>query len=403
MGGVVAETKRLAGRDVTQQAPGVTRLPSIGKPGTQTPTTPTTTHGRPSSVTSERSGTLSPTSALGVAAASSCSELARTLLLQTQDVASTSASTAAPYQRLGAEWGEEQWSLKALEYVEHVEDGKFQRARLPEIQNEPLPVSQATVSHVNSRDTLTEVALSSALLEGGWNVVPEWYSPLDRIYEVTDMVGKCSVEEPLVLKSGAVAGQGSRCASASRVSSPNHSRSCVTPRLGARLTVSTTLPSQEASSPRDLSGLPACPGTSAEQSTPSQPARGRRPPAPSPSLPLSAPNTAKEKLHDWHRQEVQRRKEEMETLLAAATKEDEQSKQERRERWEAHRQRQKQTISEWAGSLLSRREQAEREAKQAKPLRHGGPPPARRPGSAQRKCSRPGSARAGAGLAARTA
>lgn len=397
MGGVVAEAKRLAGRDVTQQAPAVARLPSIGKPGTQTPTTPTTTHGRPSSVTSDRSGTLSPTSVLGAAAGTSSSELARTLLLQTLDVAPTPEATAAPYQRLGAEWGEEQWSLKALEYVAQVDDGKaFQRARLPEIQNEPLPISQATVSHVTSRDNLTEVALTSALLESGWTVIPEWYSPLDRIYEVTEMAGKCSVEEPLVLKSGAAASQGSRSASASRVCSPSHSRCCITPRLGKRSTVSTTAASQEASSPRE----PACPGTSsATQSAPSQPARGRRPQCPSPAPPLSAPNTAKEQLHDWHRQEVQRRKEETERLLTNATKEDGQSKQERRQRWEAHRQRQKQTLSEWAGSLLSRREQAEREAKQAQPLRHGGPPAARRPGSAQRGGSRPGSARAGAGHA----
>ncbi|CAK0860984.1 unnamed protein product, partial [Prorocentrum cordatum] len=69
MGGVVAEAKRLAGRDVAQQAPGGARLPSAGIPGTQTPTTPTTAHGgRPGSVTSERSGTMSPTSAMGASA-----------------------------------------------------------------------------------------------------------------------------------------------------------------------------------------------------------------------------------------------------------------------------------------------------------------------------------------------
>ncbi|CAK0834038.1 unnamed protein product, partial [Prorocentrum cordatum] len=115
-----------------------------------------------------------------------------------------------------------------------------------EIERRPLPTSWATLSHVTSCENLAEVSLTSALLEGGWAVIPEWYAALDRIYEVTDMVGRHAVEEPLVPKSGAAAGQGSRCASASRVSSPSHSRSSITPRLGARCTVSTTAASQEA-------------------------------------------------------------------------------------------------------------------------------------------------------------
>lgn len=407
MGGVVAEAKRLAGRDVTQQAP------SAGKPGTLTPTTPTTAHGRPgSAATSERSFTLSSTSAPGAAAGVPSAELARTLQ-QTLDVATTPEPPAVPYQRLGVEWGEEQWYLKALECGAQLGDGRaFQRALLPEIQISPPPTSQATVLAHLAGDRVAEVALTSALLEGpevSWSVIPEWYSPLDRVYEVTEMVGRCSVEEPLVLKSGAASTQGSRCASASRVSSPSHSRSCVTPRLGARLTVSTTAPStQEASSPREPPGsaLPACPPpASAEQSAPSRPARGRRPRGSSSRAPppLSAPNTAKEKLHDWHRQEVLRRNEESERMFAAAAQEDGADKRERRQRWEAHRRQQKKKLSEWSGTLLSRREQAEHEAgiwqSEARPLRAGGPPAARRPRSASRAGSSPGSARAGAGLA----
>lgn len=113
-----------------------------------------------------------------------------------------------PLERTGADWTEEQWFLKALEIAEAFVDGEdvSDLGKAPSCQApEPLPQhkycpkqSPPPSSRIVRVVDGVEEGLIAAVEQEGFDVIPDWYGALDRIYALTDMA-KCKEKpEPFV-------------------------------------------------------------------------------------------------------------------------------------------------------------------------------------------------------------
>lgn len=113
-----------------------------------------------------------------------------------------------PPEKIGVGWTQEQWFLKALEIAEAIVEGKevSDLGKAPSCQApEPLPehkYSPKQTSPPASRIVRVvdgvEENLIAAVEQEGFDVIPDWYGALDRIYALTDMA-KCKEKpEPFV-------------------------------------------------------------------------------------------------------------------------------------------------------------------------------------------------------------
>lgn len=121
-----------------------------------------------------------------------------------------------PPKRIGADWTHEQWFLKALELADvftatqKLPDPNFIWApdlRKPPTCAAPEPPaaykpnrhqSPAPASRITRVVDGVEEGLISAIEREGFEVIPDWYGALDRIYALTDMARVSQKPEPFV-------------------------------------------------------------------------------------------------------------------------------------------------------------------------------------------------------------
>eukprot|EP00933_Yihiella_yeosuensis_P024424 TRINITY_DN18935_c0_g1_i3.p1 TRINITY_DN18935_c0_g1~~TRINITY_DN18935_c0_g1_i3.p1 ORF type:complete len:812 (+),score=161.57 TRINITY_DN18935_c0_g1_i3:129-2564(+) len=129
---------------------------------------------------------------------------------------SSQEQAPAGFQRTGEGFDEKQWLAKALELVDSF--GGTPVPRFGSGKKPPLPPSpggsrsqgaKATLLRYRSGEgKLVEVNLMEAMEHHGLDVLPDWYSPMDRIYEVRDMALCKAVPEPPVPLDGMLGAPG---------------------------------------------------------------------------------------------------------------------------------------------------------------------------------------------------
>jgi hypothetical protein len=108
-----------------------------------------------------------------------------------------------PPKRIGADWTQEQWFLKALELAEAFVEGKVSDLKRPPSCEMPPPLPEHRVARDESPPPASRIVrvvdgveegLIAAVEREGFEVIPDWYGALDRIYALTDMA--CVTEKP---------------------------------------------------------------------------------------------------------------------------------------------------------------------------------------------------------------
>ncbi|CAE8633544.1 unnamed protein product, partial [Polarella glacialis] len=123
------------------------------------------------------------------------------------------------FHRTGESWSEDQWLAKALELVGSYSGMSASLPRPSSGRKPPLPpgspsagkhqTAKATMLRYRSNQgKLVEVNLIEAIEHHGLNVMPDWYSSLDRIYQVRDMAVCSANPEPPVPLSGLLGAPG---------------------------------------------------------------------------------------------------------------------------------------------------------------------------------------------------
>lgn len=112
------------------------------------------------------------------------------------------------FTRTGEGWDEQQWLAKAMELMETFSGGASANLSRNSGKKPPLPPQTPTRETQTSKATalkyrsaegrLVEVNLLEALEHHGLDVLPDWYSSLDRVYEVRDMAHcQAPIESPV--------------------------------------------------------------------------------------------------------------------------------------------------------------------------------------------------------------
>lgn len=117
-----------------------------------------------------------------------------------------------PPSKIGAEWTQHQWFLKALELSDAFSTG----CDLPGLDMNPTCSSPKLPDHLNSQAgpaweqapppacrivrivNERKESLIEAVEREGFEAIPDWYGALDRIYAITDMARVSEKPEPFV-------------------------------------------------------------------------------------------------------------------------------------------------------------------------------------------------------------
>jgi len=113
-----------------------------------------------------------------------------------------------PVQKLGHNWTDAQWLAKALELTDTF--GSAENISRPAGPSPPSPrpapkVPEARITIRLGGPGGEEENLATAIQSRGFDIIPDWYTALDRIYEVGDMA-PFSVDAPTLAAAPGMAG-----------------------------------------------------------------------------------------------------------------------------------------------------------------------------------------------------